>query len=278
MNITQNEIPSGEKPETTAIHQSAGATARVRTGQTRPPLARMLKIYQWLLRRKYPNCTNIMMELSVSLKTAMRDLEFMRKKWDLPIAFDCRRNGYYFSSPPGQIPCASATKKKTFALFVAQKAIEKHAGTPPKKNPKVACKDLTSLGAITEETFVRPENFTPKNHLGSSLGVMEGQGDYEVVIEMDAWLTDILRGRRWHPSQVWDEMPAGGSRLRLRLSCLEEIEQWILSWGTHALVLRPAVLVERLARTAQELVNRYPNPSQAAKSEAPICPVLTINH
>jgi predicted DNA-binding transcriptional regulator YafY len=138
--------------------------------------------------------------------------------------------------------------------------------------------------AITEETFVRPENFNPKKYLGTSLGVMTGQGDYEVVIEMDAWLTDILRGRRWHPSQVWDELPAGGSRLRLRLSCLEEIEQWILSWGTHALVIRPAALVERLSRTAQELVTRYPETKAPLHRNTSLCfpvadsrPLITDN-
>jgi hypothetical protein len=31
---------------------------------------------------------------------------------------------------------------------------------------------------------------------------MKGKGDYQVVVEMDAWLTDILRGRHLHPSQV----------------------------------------------------------------------------
>jgi proteasome accessory factor B len=86
---------------------------------------------------------------------------------------------------------------------------------------------------------------------------MSGTGDYEVVIEMDEWLTDILRGRRWHPKQVWTELPGGGSQLRLRLSCLEEIEQYVLSWGAHANVVGPRELAERVATTARTLVSRY---------------------
>lgn len=111
--------------------------------------------------------------------------------------------------------------------------------------------------ALTEERFVRPAGFDPRKEFGTSLGVMKGQGDYQVVIEMDAWLTDILRGRRWHPSQVVEELPGGGSHLRLRLSCLEEIEQYVLSWGTHATCLEPQELRERLAKTAGELAERY---------------------
>jgi len=79
-------------------------------------------------------------------------------------------------------------------------------------------------------------------------------------IELDAWLTDVLRGRRWHPSQSWTELPGGGSRLRLRLSCLEEIEQWVLSWGTRATVIRPMELRDRLLKTTEELWQRYGGP------------------
>lgn len=40
---------------------------------------------------------------------------------------------------------------------------------------------------------------------------------------------------------VGDELPGGGYHLRLRLSGLEEIERWILSWGTHANWWRRAI-------------------------------------
>lgn len=119
---------------------------------------------------------------------------------------------------------------------------------------------------MTDEGFEFPTDFDPKKYLDRSLGVMTGTGDYEVVIELDAWLTDSLRGRRWHPTQVWTELPGGGSKLRLRLSCLEEIEQWVLSWGTRANVVRPQLLRERLRATGTILVARY---ADAASNDAP---------
>jgi len=110
---------------------------------------------------------------------------------------------------------------------------------------------------LTDARFERPADFDPEKFFERSLGVMTGTGDYEVVIEMDAWLTDSLRGRRWHPSQVWTELPGGGAHLQLRLSCLEEIEQWVLSWGTRATVVRPKVLQDRIGLAARELATRY---------------------
>ncbi len=86
---------------------------------------------------------------------------------------------------------------------------------------------------------------------------MTGDRDYEVVVEFDAWATDIMRGRHWHPSQKITELTAGGSHLQLRVSCIQEVARWVLSWGTHATVLRPNQLAEHIAVIAQALVERY---------------------
>jgi predicted DNA-binding transcriptional regulator YafY len=43
------------------------------------------------------------------------------------------------------------------------------------------------------------------------------------------------------------------------LGNLEEIERWILSWGNHALVLAPAELKERVAKTVSTLMEIYNN-------------------
>jgi len=114
---------------------------------------------------------------------------------------------------------------------------------------------------VTNEKFQVPADFDARKHFETSLGVMSGKGDYRVVIEMDAWLTDILRGRRWHPSQEIVELADGRSQLRLRLSCLEEIEQYVLSWGTHATVVGPVELRERLFKTTEALWQQYGGPA-----------------
>jgi len=111
--------------------------------------------------------------------------------------------------------------------------------------------------ALTSDTFSVPASFDPTKYLGASFSVMKGDGDYEVVIEFDAWATDLMRGRQWHPTQTVQELPCGGSQMKLRLSGLEEIERWILSWGTHANVLRPAPLATRIHQIALHLAKRY---------------------
>ena len=324
-------------------------------GQKRPPLERMKKIFGLLQDGKFPNCTTLADELEVSVKTARRDIEFMRDRWGLPIAYDDQKFGFYFTQPVDRFPGVPVTEKELFALCVASKAIEQYQGTALHQPLELAfqkclaqlddserftlqnldevlsfrpfgpedadlklfelitrairerrvmqfeyrkpgeqrahtrkvhpyhltqfnnrwyllahdsrAKDIRKfvLGRmrtveILQETFSFPEDFDPKQFFARSLGVMTGKGDYEVVIKLDAWLTDILRGRRWHPSQVWTEQPDGGCLLQMRLSCLEEIEQWVLSWGTHATVHQPEELRERILRTMESMLPNYGGP------------------
>lgn len=110
---------------------------------------------------------------------------------------------------------------------------------------------------LTEERFVKSKKFDPDKYLEGSFSVMKGDKEQVVEIEFDAWGADLLRGRQWHSSQEVTELPEGGARLRLRLNSLEEIERWILSWGTHARVLGPTALVERVRKTALAVGELY---------------------
>jgi proteasome accessory factor B len=312
----------------------------------------MKKIFGWLQDGLYPNCTSIARDLEVSLRTAARDVECLRDEWELPIGYDDKRHGFYFTEKVDRLPWVPVTEAELFAVCISSKVLELYHGMPFQKPLELAFAKMTRslddeekymlenldlafsfrpfapedadlrvlelvtravaecrglkfayrkpgekraavrqvhpyhvfnyegrmyllahdtvrgatrtfvLGRMSEPTvtskrFVRPKNFDPKKEFSTSIGVMRGTGDYQVVVEMDAWLTDILRGRRLHPSQVVEEFSGGGSRLRLRLSCLEEIEQHILSWGAHASVVEPRELRERLGKVAGELAARY---------------------
>jgi proteasome accessory factor B len=107
------------------------------------------------------------------------------------------------------------------------------------------------------EGFQKPKDFSVENYLRGSFTVMKGHGDFEVVVEFDAWATDQLRGRLWHSTQRVTELPGGGSHLVMHLSGLEEVERWVLSWGTHATVIKPDILAQRIGKIVQELAGRY---------------------
>jgi proteasome accessory factor B len=113
---------------------------------------------------------------------------------------------------------------------------------------------------VLAETIQNPKDFSVAKYMRGSVNVLSGRNDFEVVIEFDAWATDLLRGRLWHSSQQVTELPGGESRMRMRLSGLEEVERWVLSWGTHATVIQPQLLVERVGAIARALSGRYETP------------------
>lgn len=118
---------------------------------------------------------------------------------------------------------------------------------------------LTRLAnpAATKERFVKPKNFDPDKYLAGSFTVMKGEEQHDVAIEFDAWGADLVRGRQWHSSQVFTDLPDGGARLTMRLTSLEEIERWVLSWGVHARVVGPAALQQRVGTTTAALASLY---------------------
>ncbi|HVV72968.1 MAG TPA: WYL domain-containing protein [Verrucomicrobiae bacterium] len=95
----------------------------------RPPLERMLRIHQAIQSGTFPNATGLAAELEVSPKSIYRDLEFMRDRLDLPLEFDRRRLGYYYTEEVSAFPTVQITEGELFALIVAEKALQQYRGT-----------------------------------------------------------------------------------------------------------------------------------------------------
>ena len=115
---------------------------------------------------------------------------------------------------------------------------------------------LDSVEVSTIE-FTRPSTFTPEKVFSGAMGVLQGDGDHQVVIRFNAQSADRVKEREWHESQVMHELPGGRLELRLRLGALEEVETWILRWGTAAEVIQPLVLRERLRKVSESLHDMY---------------------
>src|SRR6185437_7539613 len=120
---------------------------------------------------------------------------------------------------------------------------------------------------FTEKMFQVSKKFDLNERLRGSLGLYQGHEDYEIVVELDAWAADDVRGRRLHSSQELTELSNGMLRVKVRLNSLEEIERWVLSMGTHATVVRPEKLRVRLFNAARELFQRYDGQAKARRRE-----------
>lgn len=104
----------------------------------------MQRIHQALAKSGYPNCTSLAKKLEVSTKTVQRDIEFMRDRQNLPIGFDARRNGYYYTEPVESLPSIQVSEGEVVALFVAQKVLAQYKGTLFEKPLARAFEKLTA--------------------------------------------------------------------------------------------------------------------------------------
>jgi predicted DNA-binding transcriptional regulator YafY len=89
----------------------------------------MLRIHQELQSNKRPNAQRLAGELEVSAKSIRRDLEFMRDRLELPIAYDGSRRGFYYTEEVNAFPTVQITEGEIFALIVAEKALQQYRGT-----------------------------------------------------------------------------------------------------------------------------------------------------
>ena len=110
---------------------------------------------------------------------------------------------------------------------------------------------------LREETFVMPAHFNPTEYLRGSFGAFSGNEDYEVVIDFDRFAADLIRDRQWHVTQKITERAGGGIRFEMRVNSLKEVERWVLSWGEHAMVSKPAALCNRVHEVFAEMNARY---------------------
>jgi len=133
---------------------------------TRPPLDRMQQIFQTIKAGRYPNRLTLSTDIEVTTKTIQRDLDFMRDRLNLPIAYNDKRQGYEFTQPVESFPMVELSEAELISVFVAQKALMQYKGTPFEHSLRSAFQKLVSGldGKITLswddlETFISFRSF-----------------------------------------------------------------------------------------------------------------------
>jgi predicted DNA-binding transcriptional regulator YafY len=107
----------------------------------------------------------------------------------------------------------------------------------------------------TGKTFPRPEGFSLEQWLRGSFGVHSGKDQIEITIRFDKTVADYIREKKWHDSQKLRELRGGALELTLKLSSLDEIERWVLSWGGNAVVIRPRELADSVRSAARKILS-----------------------
>ena len=95
---------------------------------TRPPLRR-LGVAR--LRSGRPlKARDLAEEFEVNVRTAYRDLDFLRDEWRVPLEFDRAKGSYTLTEPLASLPAVTLSQGELVALYFAEKVLAQYRGTP----------------------------------------------------------------------------------------------------------------------------------------------------
>ena len=120
--------------------------------------------------------------------------------------------------------------------------------------------------SILPGTFAMPAAMDQEKMFGDQFGIIWKPEQHKVRIRFSAAVAPYVRERQWHPRQVIRERRDGGCVLEFSTNHINEVKDWILSWGTGARTLAPAILVERIKASLADTLAQYSTPTLPTKS------------
>lgn len=95
--------------------------------------------------KKYPNATKLSEHFEVSVKTAQRDIEFMRDRLSSPLVYDKNLKGYYYNDETFSLPLIQLSSSELFSLLIAKKILQGISGEYISKELSLAVDKITSI-------------------------------------------------------------------------------------------------------------------------------------
>lgn len=118
---------------------------------------------------------------------------------------------------------------------------------------------LSRVKSVThlDQTCEIPDDFDLDALTGDHFGIMWGAKTHRVRVHFDARIAPYIREREWHSKQSLTEKRDGGVTLSFPTSHLNEVKDWILSWGPGATALAPKSLVTQIRSDLDTMLRNY---------------------
>jgi predicted DNA-binding transcriptional regulator YafY len=99
--------------------------------------------------------TDVAARFEVGVRTAYRDLDFLRDEMRAPLAYDRGRGSWWLTEPTAPLPPIVLSEGELVALYFAEKVLRQYRGTPYEKDVASAFRKLQAL--LPEEVVVKPD-------------------------------------------------------------------------------------------------------------------------
>jgi len=129
--------------------------------------------------------------------------------------------------------------------------------------------DRIKLLRLTNEKFELPDDFDFDEYIRHSFKVMQDELHTVKVRIAPTWARYVGE-KIWHESQQTKKLSDGSLEITLRIAGLDEIKQWIMSFGPEAYVIEPVRLKDMIREDFKKALVQYEGASPAfQKLEAP---------
>ena len=111
--------------------------------------------------------------------------------------------------------------------------------------------------AILDASFRLPAGMTRQKMFGDQFGIIWKDKFHKVRLRFSPAVAPYIRERQWHPLQTIKDLPDGGLILEFETNHLNEVQDWVLSWGPGATALAPRPLVEKVCQNLKQAAANY---------------------
>ena len=148
---------------------------------------------------------------------------------------------------------------KPFKLFSHRDTIYLHAGLarPPGKpyrepdfDPLLAVHRIRMID-ITDRSFTIPDDYDFERDFNQTFGIVKEEA-FTVEVEFYGWAATYVSERSWSPDQKIVKRRDGSIKLKFTASSELEIVSWVLSFGDHARLIKPADLKVQLIQALEK--------------------------
>lgn len=100
----------------------------------------------------YPNKIDLSKKIERHPRTIQRDLDALRIRFDAPLKFDRRKNGFYFTDPDWRMPSIKLSQGEVISFFIADRILRRLGASTEVSIARSAVRSLAAL--LPEEVVV----------------------------------------------------------------------------------------------------------------------------
>jgi len=123
---------------------------------TKPPLRRFMWALGRLRANKPIKATDLAEAFEINVRTAYRDLDFLRDQWGVPLEFDRAKQTYVLTEPLAELPPVMLSEGELVAIYFAEKVLAQYRNTPFERDLASAFGKIQEL--LPEQVRVSPSN------------------------------------------------------------------------------------------------------------------------